>query len=182
MSWFLFFLVQDADNIRAAMEASLAQQRASVQKQAQFAGASVPWTAPPPPVADCDPVPQPELSKMINQVAQKQGVDKELVREVARQESAFKPCAVSIKGAEGLMQLMPETQAQFQVDDPFDPEQSLEAGSKLLKQLLNRYDGDLSKALSAYNAGSRTVDEANGVPDISQTKAYVLSILTRYMK
>jgi soluble lytic murein transglycosylase-like protein len=62
---------------------------------------------------------------MIDEVAEKQGVDKSLVLEVARQESGFRPCAVSARGAEGLMQLMPETQAQFQVSDPFDPRQSL---------------------------------------------------------
>lgn len=119
---------------------------------------------------------------MIDEVAEKQGVDKALVREVARQESGFHPCAVSPKGAEGLMQLMPATQAQFQVSDPFDPKQSLEAGSKLLKSLLDKYHGDLSLALSAYNAGSGTVDRSGGVPDIPQTKAYVLSILTRFLQ
>ena len=163
------------------MEASLAQQRASVQKQAQSVGTSLPWSAPltPPP---CDPVPPPELSKMIDEVSEKQGIDKALVREVARQESGFRPCAVSTKGAEGLMQLMPATQVQFQVTDPFDPRQSLEAGSKLLKTLLDRYHGDLSLALSAYNAGSGTVDRAGAVPDIPETKAYVLSILTRFLR
>lgn len=159
------------------MEASLAQQRASIQKQAQTVGASISWSAP-----ACDPVPQPELSRMIDEVAEKQGVDKALVREVARQESGFHPCAVSPKGAEGLMQLMPATQAQFQVSDPFDPRQSLEAGSKLLKNLLDKYHGDLSLALSAYNAGPGTVDRSGGVPDIPQTKAYVLSILTRFLQ
>lgn len=130
----------------------------------------------------CDPVPPPELSKMIDEAAEKQGVDKGLVREVARQESGFRPCAVSSKGAEGLMQLMPATQMQLQVGDPFDPRQSLEAGSKLLKTLLDKYNGDLSLALSAYNAGAGRVDKAKGVPDIPETKAYVLSILTRFLQ
>ncbi len=80
------------------------------------------------------------------------------------------------------MQLMPATQDQFKVDDPFDPKQSLEAGSKLLKQLLDRYNGDLPKALSAYNAGPGRVDQAGGVPDIAETKNYVLSILTRFLQ
>jgi len=163
------------------MEASLNQQRASIQKQAQSVGTSVSWSAPIIPPA-CDPIPQPELDKMIDEVSQKQGIEKNLVREVARQESGFRPCAVSTKGAEGLMQLMPATQAQFQVADPFDPRQSLEAGSKLLKTLLDRYHGDLSLALSAYNAGPSTVDKAGAVPDIPETKAYVLSILTRFLR
>jgi soluble lytic murein transglycosylase-like protein len=183
--WLLFFLVQDPRAIRAAMENSLAQQRASIQKQAQtIGGISIPWADPPPVLVsfNCDPIPAPQLSRMIDEASQKQGVDKNLVREVARQESGFKPCAISNQGAEGLMQLMPQTQAQFQIADPFDPKQSLDGGTKLLKQLLDRYDGDLTKALSAYNAGARRVDEAGGVPEIPETQNYVLSILTRYLK
>jgi soluble lytic murein transglycosylase-like protein len=184
MLW-LFFLAQDPQAIRAAMENSLTQQRASIQKQAQSIGnISIPWVDPAPVIAlaDCDPVPAPQLAKMIDETSQKQGVDKNLIREVARQESGFKPCAVSNKGAQGLMQLMPQTQAQFQVADPFDPKESLDAGTKLLKQLLDRYDGDLTKALSAYNAGARKVDQAGGVPGIPETQNYVLSILTRYLQ
>lgn len=119
---------------------------------------------------------------MIDETAAKQQVDPKLVREVARQESGFRPCAVSVKGAQGLMQLMPATQAQFQVGDPFSPQQSLEAGSKLLKQLLDRYHGDLSLALSAYNAGPDQVDKAGGVPEISETKSYVSDILNRLLQ
>ena len=79
----------------------------------------MPWSAPQ--VIECEPIPQPELTKMIDEAAQKHGIDRTLVKEVARQESGFKPCAVSPKGAEGIMQLMPETQAQLNVADPFDP-------------------------------------------------------------
>ena len=77
------------------------------------------------------------------------------------------------------MQLMPSTQAQFEVHDPFDAKESLDAGTKLLKQLLDRYHGDLSLALSAYNAGAGKVDKAGGVPKISETKQYVIDILSR---
>ena len=80
------------------------------------------------------------------------------------------------------MQLMPATQAQLQVQNPFNAEQSLEAGSKLLKQLLDRYHGDLSKALSAYNAGPSTVDRAGGVPQIPETQNYVSGILQRLLQ
>jgi soluble lytic murein transglycosylase-like protein len=171
-----------ADRIRAAMEPALAKQRASVRKQIEAAGANLTsWNLPgsAPEGADCDPVPQPELGRMIDEAAQKENVNPDLVREVARQESGFRPCAVSPKGAQGLMQLMPETQAQFQVKDPFSPKESLEAGSKLLKDLLDRYHGDLSLALGAYNAGADRVDKAGAVPDIPETKNYVLDILTR---
>jgi soluble lytic murein transglycosylase-like protein len=77
------------------------------------------------------------------------------------------------------MQLMPATQAQFQVKDPFSAKESLEAGSKLLKDLLDRYHGDLSLALGAYNAGADRVDKAGSVPDIPETKNYVFDILHR---
>ncbi len=118
---------------------------------------------------------------MIDVAARRENVDPLLVREVARQESGFRPCAVSPKGAAGLMQLMPATQIQLQVQNPFSAQESLEAGSKLLKQLLDRYQGDLSQALSAYNAGPARVDEAGGVPKIPETQNYVSTILNRLM-
>jgi hypothetical protein len=197
MSWWLApFLMQgilaqdpqgQAERIRAAMAGSLEQQRLSIRKQTEVAMkqteavGTVGWSSPPAGIP-CDPLPQPELAKLIDEVSQKQGVDASLVREVARQESGFHPCAVSPKGAEGLMQLMPATQVQMQVSDPFDARQSLEAGSKLLKQLLDRYKGDLPLALSAYNAGAGAVDRAGGVPPIAETQNYVLSILTRFLQ
>ena len=127
----------------------------------------------------CDPIAQPELTGMIDSASAKNGVDPSVVREVARQESGFRPCVVSPKGAEGLMQLMPATQDQFKVGDPFNPMASLDAGTKLLKQLLDRYHGDLSLALSAYNAGAGTVDKAGGIPQIPETQRYVSNILSR---
>lgn len=127
----------------------------------------------------CEAIAQPELSAMIDSAADKNGVEPSVIREVARQESGFRPCAVSPKGAQGLMQLMPATQNQFQVADPFNPVASLEAGTKLLKQLLDRYHGDLSLALSAYNAGAGTVDKAGGIPQIPETQNYVNSIMGR---
>ena len=77
------------------------------------------------------------------------------------------------------MQLMPATQAQFQVRNPFSAQESIEAGSKLLKQMLDRYHGDLSLALSAYNAGPGRVDKAGGVPQIPETTNYIAEILKR---
>lgn len=176
------------------MAASLDQQRASVRQQvksqvvsarpAQIPDSNGFFAIAPtiPQSFACDPVPKPQLFEMIDAAAQREGVDPALVREVARQESAFRPCAISSKGAEGLMQLMPATQAQFAVTDPFDPGQSLDAGTKLLKQLLDRYHGDLSLALSAYNAGAGRVDKAGGIPEIPETKNYVFSILSRFLQ
>jgi soluble lytic murein transglycosylase-like protein len=86
---------------------------------------------------------------------------------------------VSPKGAEGLMQLMPATQIQLQVKNPFDARESIDAGTKLLKDLLERYRGDVSLALGAYNAGTSAVDRAGAVPEIPETKDYVSDILMR---
>jgi soluble lytic murein transglycosylase-like protein len=208
MWWLAIFLVQDivqdihvpqdvhaqqTQRVRAAMAASIEKQRASIEQQLKFIKSPAPPAIPasfavpsfnvPPPVAyACEPVAQPELSKMIDSVAREHNVDPALVREVARQESGFHACAVSPKGAEGLMQLMPATQAQFEVRDPFDPQESLSAGAKLLKQLLDRYHGDLALALSAYNAGMTRVDRTSSVPEIPETKDYVTDILGRLGK
>jgi soluble lytic murein transglycosylase-like protein len=195
MWWLAIFLMQDPQTqqpqqVRTAMAASIEKQRASVEQQIKFIKAPVPpvlimppsfavssFTVPPPVAYACDPVAQPELSKMIDNVAREHSVDPDLVREVARQESGFHACAVSPKGAQGLMQLMPSTQAQLEVRDPFNPQESLSAGAKLLKQLLDRYQGDLALALSAYNAGMTRVDRTLTVPEIPETQDYVTDIL-----
>jgi soluble lytic murein transglycosylase-like protein len=195
MWWLAIFLAQDvhaqqSERVRTAMAASIEKQRASVEQQLKFIKAPLtpvlatpPSLNVPPPVAfACDPVAPPELSKMIDNVAREHSVDPDLVREVARQESGFHACAVSPKGAQGLMQLMPATQAEFEVRDPFDPQESLSAGAKLLKQLLDRYHGDLALALSAYNAGMTRVDRTFTVPEIPETKGYVTDILGRLGK
>ena len=177
------------------MAASIEKQRASIEQQLKSIKSPVApvlatppsfpassFNVPPPVAYACEPVAQPELSKMIDNVARKHSVDPALVREVARQESGFHACAVSPKGAQGLMQLMPTTQAQFEVRDPFNPQESLSAGAKLLKQLLDRYKGDLSLALGAYNAGMTRVDRTFSVPEIPETKDYVTGILGRLGK
>jgi soluble lytic murein transglycosylase-like protein len=195
MWWLAILLMQDASGqqqqrVRAAMAESIAKQRASVEQQLRYIKSPVAlsesgersYAVPPPVVPGCDPVPAPELSRMIDGVAREHSIDPSIVREVARQESGFRPCAVSPKGAEGLMQLMPATQAQLDVRDPFNAQESLAAGAKLLKQLLDRYHGDLALALSAYNAGSGRVDKTYTVPEIPETKGYVSDILGRLGK
>jgi hypothetical protein len=127
----------------------------------------------------CDPLPLPEMASLIDFAAQANNVNPLLIREVARQESGFRPCALSSQGAMGLMQLMPDTQTSLGVANPWDPRQSIEAGSRLLRQLLDRYHGDLSLALGAYNAGTLAVDQSGGVPRIPETRNYVDSILYR---
>jgi soluble lytic murein transglycosylase-like protein len=175
---------QQAARIRAAMAPALAQQQASVRQQSQqlgvrtepptYAASSGTFFVPPP---RCPAVPESQLKPMIDQAAGKHDLDPAIVREVARVESGFHPCAISSKGAEGLMQLMPATAAMFQVQNPFSAQDSLDAGSKFLKTLLDRYHGDLSLALSAYNAGPGAVDRAGGIPAIPETQNYVAEIL-----
>ena len=192
MWWLAIFLMQDAgaqpERVRAAMAESIAKQRASIEQQLKYikspAAPSIPaaFAVPPPVTYACDPVAQADLGKMIESVAREHSLDPAVVREVARQESGFRPCAVSPKGAQGLMQLMPATQAQLEVRDPFNPQESLSAGAKLLKQLLDRYHGDLALALSAYNAGITRVDRTSSIPEIPETRDYVTDILGRLGK
>jgi hypothetical protein len=179
---------------QSPMEESLAKQRASLMKQVASAMGkpptpaasffTVPWVETPVPFSQppCDPVPAAELDKMVAENAQQQGVKEELIRGVINQESGGRPCAVSGKGAQGLMQLMPATAQELGVKNPFDPHQSIEGGTKLLKQLLVKYKDDVSLALAAYNAGEGNVDKAGGVPQIPETQNYVNSIQSKLPK
>jgi soluble lytic murein transglycosylase-like protein len=127
---------------------------------------------------DCDPLPAPKVESLLGETAEREGVSADLLRSVMKQESGFRPCAVSSKGAMGLMQLMPATAEQFGIVDPFDPVSNLDGGARFLKQLLTKYGGDLPKTLGAYNAGPATVDAAGAVPAIPETMDYVRQILS----
>ncbi|MDF3934337.1 lytic transglycosylase domain-containing protein [Pseudomonas citronellolis] len=111
------------------------------------------------------------------------GVDRALVRAVMHAESAFRPNAISVAGAQGLMQLMPATAERFAVDDPFDARQNIRGGVRYLAWLLKRFNGNQTLALAAYNAGEASVDEYNGVPPYAETRSYVTlvqSLAERY--
>jgi soluble lytic murein transglycosylase-like protein len=166
-------------NAREAQLASVAKQRAAVLAQIKRRVPTQPAVTTAVTLPRCAAIEAPALVRMIELAAEAHEVPPEIVREVARQESAFQPCAVSSKGAEGLMQLMPATQASLGVEDPFDPEASLMAGAKLLRELLSRYNGSIPLALSAYNAGPKRVDQADGIPPIAETRNYVAQILSR---
>jgi len=167
------------------MQASIEMQKASVALQARTvkaAGPTAAWVRSegnPPAAPACEPIARAASDQMIGHAAERESVDPALVREVVREESNFYPCALSPAGAVGLMQLMPATQTQFQVHDPTDPEQSLTAGTKLLKLLIDRYDGNLKLVLGAYNAGVTAVDRIQDVPQIPETQKYVQDILER---
>ena len=130
----------------------------------------------PEPFLDCPAISKTEADSLISSEAEREDLSPALLRAVIKRESAFHPCAVSGKGALGLMQLMPATAEQFGVDDPFNPKQNLRGGAAFLKQLLNRFGGDVRLALGAYNAGPERVDAAGGVPAIAETEDYVAAI------
>ena len=118
---------------------------------------------------------------IITETATRQGVPPALVKAVIAAESAFDSRAVSHKGAQGLMQLMPATAASLGVLDPFEPGQNVAGGTSYLKAMIVRY-GDLSRALAAYNAGPGAVDRYGGIPPYRETQAYVERVLTYYRR
>jgi soluble lytic murein transglycosylase-like protein len=179
--WFLLlYVAQTKGGFQAAMEkqrAAVEIQRKAARKQAEAVAQSYgSESAIPRGTADCDPIPDPYAWAILGYAATTQKVDPRILRGVILKESGFRPCAVSPKGARGLMQLMPATIDHFQVWDAFDPKQNVEAGAKYLKQLLEKYKDDISLALAAYNAGPTAVDNAGGIPDIQETRDYVESI------
>jgi len=124
------------------------------------------------------PVPETPFGDLIYQTARRLDLNPQLVAAVIRAESAFDPRAVSVKGARGLMHLMPATAQRFGVEhhELFDPARNLEAGMRYLEWLLRRFDGDLLRALAAYNAGEGAVDRYDGVPPYGETRRYIRRI------
>lgn len=117
------------------------------------------------------------FSDEIREIAARHGVAADLVEAVIRVESAFNPRAVSNKGAQGLMQLMPRTASSLGVRDVFDPRENIDGGVRHLRYLLDKYPGNVSLALAAYNAGEKAVDQYGGIPPYAETQQYVQKIL-----
>jgi len=122
----------------------------------------------------------PNLERLIHKYASHYGVDPSLVRAVMRHESGFNPQAVSPKGAQGLMQLMPGTAAQMGVQNPFDPEQNIAGGVGYLRLCLDRFGHSVPLAVAAYNAGPERVAQSQGIPSIPETQNFVKNVLGTY--
>ncbi len=126
------------------------------------------------------PMPPASVDEIIQEAAQREGLDPALVRAVIQVESGFNPGALSPKGAIGLMQLLPETASLYGAHDPWDTVQNIFAGTAYLRDLIQHFNGDLVKALAAYNAGPKAVEDYNGIPPFPETQQYVMEILSLY--
>jgi hypothetical protein len=128
------------------------------------------------------PQPRVDLNEVVNSASDRYRLDPDLVNSVIKAESGFNSHAVSPKGAQGLMQLMPGTASQLGVPNAFDPRANVEGGTRYLRELLERYNFDLVKALAAYNAGPQRVEQFRGVPPYYETRAYVARIVKDFNK
>jgi soluble lytic murein transglycosylase-like protein len=162
----------------AQQQAAIARQRAAIRQQTANLslwippGSDSPVVAAAPPPA-CEPLPEEIISPLIESAAKTNSIEPKLIHAVMEQESGLRPCAVSPKGAQGLMQLMPDTASDLAVSDPFDPAQNVRGGAKYLRQLLDKYKGDVAQALAAYNAGPNAIEQP------PETKQYVDAILQK---
>jgi soluble lytic murein transglycosylase-like protein len=128
------------------------------------------------------PGPLLDLNEVVNAASGRYRLDPDLVSSVIKAESGFNVRAVSPKGAQGLMQLMPDTASKLGVPDAFDPQANVEGGTRYLRELLERYNFDLVKALAAYNAGPLRVEQYGGVPPYHETRAYVARVVRDFNK
>jgi soluble lytic murein transglycosylase-like protein len=149
---------------------------ASVGSRAKAA----PLTAPERPQRKPQPLDRKAVTALVNGAGERNQIDPVFISSVIRAESNFNNRAVSKKGAQGLMQLMPQTAGQLGVKNPFDANANVEGGSKYLRELLEKYNYDVVKALAAYNAGPRRVDRYRGVPPYYETQAYIARIIRDY--
>ena len=126
------------------------------------------------------PIVQKDLASIVGDASARSRIDADFIASVIRAESGNSPRAVSPKGAQGLMQLMPQTASTLGVKNSFDPEQNVEGGVRYLRELLVQYNGDAAKALAAYNAGPQRVQQYKGVPPYHETRAYVTRVINDY--
>ena len=159
------------DRVRLAVQGGIVEMRASdivsVEPEEAFPISPIAQSAPAEP-----------YGKLIRAAAKQSGLDEKLITRVIAVESNFNPRAVSRKQAQGLMQLLPETAARYAVANAFDPAQNIGAGTRYLKYLIERYGGNLSLALAAYNAGPDMVERYGGIPPFAETRNYITRIIS----
>lgn len=136
-------------------------------------------SSPVPPSKVAQPV---NLDQVVKDASGKHSIDPDFINSVIHAESGFNTRAVSPKGAQGLMQLMPGTASNLGVGNAFDPSANVDGGTRYLRSLLEKYNYDVPKALAAYNAGPHRVDQYHGVPPYLETRAYVARIIREYNK
>lgn len=163
--------VRDAEQRESGAAAALAEQQRLAAEQADKAIAYR---------AHVDTPEERSVMKLVYKHAPRYGLDPGLVYAVIRAESNFNPQAVSVRNAQGLMQLIPETAARFAVRKPFDPEQNIRGGMAYLRWLLSYFRGQVPLALAAYNAGEGAVDRHGGIPPYAETRDYVQRIQRIY--
>ncbi len=154
------------------------------QGSMEFPVGQVEHIAPLPPLAESQPAaakPSQDIQDLLGRAAREQGLEPEFVRSVARAESDFRQDAVSVKGAVGLMQLMPGTASDLGVDANL-AEQNAQGGAKFLRELLIRYHGNATLALAAYNAGPGAVERYKGIPPYLETRRYIVKVLKEYAR
>lgn len=120
---------------------------------------------------------EPDYENIFKKASDKYGIPENLLKAVAKAESSFDKDAVSSAGAMGMMQLMPNTAKYLGVNNPFDPEENIMGGAKYLKELSNKYNGDIKLTLAAYNAGSGNVSKYGGIPPFKETQNYIKKIM-----
>ena len=121
-----------------------------------------------------------DVNAAVSAASTRHQIDSDFINSVIRAESSFNPHAISPKGAQGLMQLMPGTASKLGVENPFDPAANVNGGTEYLRELLDYYHGDMAKTLAAYNAGPGRVAQYHGVPPYRETHAYVARIIREF--